>query len=140
MKSEYVDQRTLFVDSLYSHLKKEEERARTEYSKFASSAYNYITSGLSESEAVELLIVDGVDRDAARSYVTMAKDMGDVNSDGEQEYSFVFEDVYGNTFTSHDIDRTIFASSQSEAFTRACELIGDDNQFAIQSILSVEKI
>jgi len=149
MKPEYVDQRTLFVDSLYMHLKKEAQKVKEEYNKHASTARDYVESGLSESEAVELLIVDGLDRDAAKGYIAMAKDMGS-GATGEddkyngykdhKEYSFVFEDVYGNVFTSHDIDKVITASSRKQAFRKACSLIGDDNDYEIQSILSVERI
>jgi len=137
---EYVDQRTLFVDALYTHLKKEAEKVQDEYNKYASSAREYVTSGLSDSEAIELLIVDGVDREAAQSYITMAKEMGVSTEDEDIEFSFVFEDVYGNVFTSHDINKTVFASSNSEAFQKACTLIGDDNEYEIQSILSVERV
>jgi hypothetical protein len=140
MKPEYVDQRTLFVDSLYAHLKREAEQVKLEYNKFASTAREYVESGLSESEAVELLIVDGLDRDAALGYIAMAKEMGDSESEEDQEFSFVFEDIYGNVFSSHDINRTITASSNKEAFQKACSLIGDDNDYEIQSILSVERI
>jgi hypothetical protein len=140
MKPEYVDQRTLFVDSLYAHLKKEAEKVKTEYNKFANTARDYVESGLSDSEAAELLVVDGLDRDAALSYVAMAKEMGDSSEGEEQEFSFVFEDIYGNVFSSHDIERTITASSDKEAFQKACSLIGDDNDYEIQSILSVEKV
>ena len=120
---------------------KEAEKVKVEYNQYASTASSYMRSGLSESEAVELLIVDGLDRDAANSYITMAKDIGDVNivNEEEQEFSFVFEDSYGNVFTSHDIDKTIVASSEPEAFKKACALIGDDNQYEIRSIISIEK-
>lgn len=140
MKPEYVDQRTLFVDSLYTHLKKEAEKVKVEYNKYASSAYDYLDSGLSESEVVELLIVDGLDREAAQGYIAIAKDMSEEEGEEDVEFSFVFEDVYGNVFTSHDIDKTITASSKEEAFKMACTLIGDDNEYEIQSILSVEKV
>ena len=140
MKPEYIDQRTLFVDSLYAHLKKEAEKVKVEYNKFASIAREYIESGLSDSEAAELMVVDGLDRDAALSYITMAKEIGGLDTEDEQEFSFVFEDIYGNVFSSHDINRTVTASNDDEAFQRACSLIGDDSYYEIQSILSVERI
>lgn len=139
MKPEYVDQRTLFVDSLYSHLRKEEEKVQVEYNKYASTARDYIESGLSEPEAVELLVVDGLDRDAALGYISMAKEIGVANSEEEDEFSFVFEDIYGNIFSSYDIGITVTASTNEEAFQRACALIGDNTEYEIQSILSVDK-
>lgn len=139
MKPQYIDQRTLFVDSLYAHLKKETEKVKTEYNRYASLAHDYIESGLDDSEVAELLIVDGLDRDAAKGYISMAKD----NWGGEerdQEFSFVFEDVYGNVFSSHDIGKTIFASSEEEAFKKASCLTGDDSEYEIQNIISVDLI
>jgi hypothetical protein len=143
MKQKYVDQRTLFVDSLYAHLKKEAEAVKKQYNKIASTARDYLESGLSDSEVAELLVVDGLDREAAMSYIEMVKEAGDFESEeGEenQEFSFVFEDVYGNVFSSYDIDKIVTASSEKDAFQKACSLIGDDNYYEIQSILSVERI
>ena len=138
-----INQRTLFVDSLYSALKKEAKKVESEYNKYASSAIDYLDSGLSEAESVELLIVDGLDREAALGYVAMASDMGtcpsDEDDDGD-EYSFVFEDTFGNIFSSYDIDTIVVASSNSDAWQKAGELIGDDTDFEIKNIISVDKI
>ena len=135
-----INQKTLFVESLYNTLRKEAKKAEVEYNKYASTASEYLSSGLSESEAAELLIVDGLDREAALGYVAMAKDAGDSPIDAENEYSFVFEDSFGNVFSSYDIDKTITASSSSEAWQKAGELVGDDREFEIKNILSVDKI
>ena len=140
LRQNYVNQRTLFVDSLYSHLKKEAKSIKLEYNKYASLASEYITSGLSESESVELLIVDGLDRDAAMSYITMAQDMGGEDNEEDTEFSFVFEDSYGNVFSSYDIDRTIFASTREEAWKKAYSLTGDDSEDEICNILSINKV
>jgi hypothetical protein len=140
MKEEYIDQRTLFVDSLYNHLKTEAEKVKVEYNKYATTASEYIASGLSELEVVELLIVDGLDRDAAKSYISLAQDMGGGSDEEDQEFSFVFEDTYGNVFSSYDVNETIIASSKEEAWKKAFSLIGDDVDYEIQSILSVSKI
>lgn len=134
-----IDQKTLFVDSLYSRLRKEADKAKHEYNKFANLASSYITAGLSEAESVELLIIDGLDRDAAEGYVTMAQDMS-VEEDGGEEYSFAFEDNYGNVFSSYDIHKVITASSMEDAWEQANELVGDDNDNEIQNIISVKKI
>jgi len=139
MEPTYIDQRTLFVDSLYTHLKKETEKVKVEYRKFASRAHDYIESGLDDSEVTELLIVDGLDRDAAQSYITMAKDNW-AEEVGDKEFSFVFEDVYGNVFSSHDIGRTVVASSEEDAYKKVSLLIGDDCEYEIQNVLSVDLI
>jgi hypothetical protein len=139
-KENYINQRTLFVDSLYSHLKKEAKSVKLEYNKFASLANDYVTSGLSESESVELLIVDGLDRDAAISYITMAQDMGVEETEEDAEFSFVFEDSYGNVFSSYDINKTIFASTKEEAWKKAYSMTGDDSEDEIHNILSINKV
>jgi hypothetical protein len=140
MKPNYVNQRTLFVDSLYAQLKKEAAKVKVEYNRYASITKEYVESGLSDSEVTELLIVDGLDRDAAEGYISMAKDHITENEDLEDEFSFVFEDIYGNVFSSHDIDRTVTASTEAEAFNKASSLVGDDTEYEIQSILSVDRI
>jgi len=148
----YVDQRTFFVNNLYKSLRMEDKKAKCEYEKKASVALDYLNCGLSEEEAVELMIVDGLDRDAAKSYVVMAKDMSgesecvqkikDQDEEGNlgKEYSFVFKDSYGNTFSSYDIDETITASSKKEAMKIAWSMTGDDNPYEIEEIITVEKI
>ena len=140
--SNSINQRTLFVDSLYSTLKKEAKKVESEYNKYAETANDYLSSGLSEAESVELLIVDGLDREAALGYVAMANDMGTQSSDNTDgsEYSFVFEDTFGNIFSSYDIDHTVVASSHTDAWQKAGELIGDDTDFEIKNIISVDKI
>ena len=140
MKLGHVDQKTLFVDSLYAHLKKEAEKVKTEYTKYASTAREYLESGLSDLEAAELMIVDGLDRDAALGYIAMAKDVGGCDSGEDEEFSFVFEDTYGNIYSSHDINITITASNETDAFIQASSLIGDDNEYEIQNILSVDRV
>jgi len=139
MQPKYIDQRTLFVDSLYTHLKKEAEKVKVEYNKYASLAHDYIESGLDDQEVTELLIVDGLDRDAAQGYISMAKDNW-ADDESDQEFSFVFEDIYGNVFSSHDIGKTILASSKEEAIKKASLLVGDDNEYEIQSIITVDSL
>jgi len=140
MKDRYVDQRTIFVETLYNNLKKEAEKAQKERDKFASIAASYIDSGLSDSECIELLIVDGISREAAKSYVTMVKDNANAESEDNHEYTFVFEDSYGNVFSSYDINRVIYASSEQDAWEKAEELTGDDTEFEINSIISVDRV
>lgn len=167
MKEEYVDQRTYFVNNLYNEMKKQDQKTKVEFEKFASLAEEYISDGLSEDEAIELLLVDGITREAANSYLDMAKDNlqedisnkanngfysekenleEDYNSkfmdeeDNANQYSFIFEDSYGNVFSSYDIDEIITANCKKEAFKIASSFIGDENPYEIEKIISVEKI
>jgi len=138
MKNKYVDQRTSFVENLYNNLKKEAEKAKVERDIIASSVNEYLRSGLTESECIELLIVDGMGRDTAEGYIAMAQDERFVGD--EQEYSFVFEDGYGNVYSSYDINKTIIASSESEAWEKANNLTGDDRTYEIDNIVSVNRV
>lgn len=141
MKDRYVDQRTAFVENLYTNLKKEAEKVKLERNKIASSVNDYLRSGLTESECAELLIVDGLGRETAEGYIAMAQDnRGMAFSEDDEEYSFVFEDCYGNVYSSHDINRRVTASSATEAWEKANELVGDDNDYEIDRIVSVDRI
>lgn len=140
MKPNHINQTTLLVDSLYNSLRKKDAKIKNDYHQFSRLASSYLESGLSESEAIELLVIDGLSREAASSYVDMANDLQDSYCDEEEEYSFVFEDVYGNVFSSNDIQKTVTASSHSEAWEKANELIGDDSEYEILNILSVTKL
>lgn len=165
MKEEYVDQRTYFVNRLYNEMKKQDQKVKGEFEKLASLAKEYIADGLSEKEAIELLVVDGICREAASSYLEMAKDNiqdeiskkagsdyynNDLDEeyssglmDGEEignHYSFIFQDSYGNTFSSYDIDEVITANSKKEALKIASSFIGDENPYEIEKIISIEKI
>jgi DNA-binding transcriptional regulator LsrR (DeoR family) len=137
MKRKYVDQRTDFVESLYTNLKREAEKAKNERDLIASSVNEYLSSGLNEAECAELLIVEGMSRETAEGYIAIAQD--ERGCSGEQEYSFVFEDCYGNVYSSYDINRTIIASSTSDAWDKANEMIGDSSAYEIDNIISVDR-
>ena len=55
MKPNYVNQRTLFIDSLYAQLKKEAAKVKVEYNKHASITNEYIESGVKLLGNEELL-------------------------------------------------------------------------------------
>lgn len=130
-------QRLTFVESLHNSLKKQAVKAILDQNKFIALASNYVEDGLDDNECVELLMIDGISREAAESYVLMAQsnkeEMGDL-----QDYSFQFEDEYGKIWSSYDIGKTVKASDDNDAWIKAEETL-DEIEDA-QKILSVQRI
>ena len=110
-------QRLAFVESLHASLNKQASEALENNQRFIALAHSYLGDGLDESECVELLMVDGIERHAAESYVVMAQNQQDneFQDDGDYEYSFQMEDDYGKVWSSVDISRTIRATSEESA-------------------------
>jgi len=115
-------QRVTFVESLHSSLKKQASKAIAEHRRYASLAKSYLDDGLEESECVELLMIDGLSREAAESYAAMVKseteDTGDL-----AEYSFQFEDEFGTILSSFDLGKTIMAANDEEAWEKTEEMM-----------------
>jgi len=110
-KSTTDDMRRLtFVESLYKELRLEAKSAMAERDSTTLKAAIYLDDGATESEAVELLIIDGVSRDSAESYIQLAE-ASHISLDGQHEYSFQFEDIYGKTWSSYDINQVITLNS-----------------------------
>jgi len=133
-------QRTAFVDSLYKSLRKKTEEAIEKHNKIAVTASTYLNDGLDPQECIELLMIEGnISREAASSYVNMAQAETKVST-GQNEYSFVFEDVYGKVWSSHDIGKTITASSTEEAWEKAEEMVFSNPSVEPEKIVSVDRI
>jgi hypothetical protein len=138
-------QRTTFIESLYNNLKKQAAKAEVEHEKFRVLVSSYLTDGLEEAECVELLMIDGLSRDTAESYTAMAMSLGtgkesDDSSEGLYEYSFQFEDVHGIVYSSFDIGKTVKASSNNEAWTKAEDALSIEDTLEFDKILSVNRI
>ena len=135
-------QRDNFVKTLYANIRRKTKKAIIDHNKMASRANTYLNDGLDPNECVELLILDGLTRDAASNYVEMAQDK---NSDSDNkiiqntnEYSFSFEDSFGKIWSSQEIHKTILASSHEEAWRKTEELLNDSEEYESEKILSVE--
>jgi hypothetical protein len=135
-------QRADFAESLYSSLKKEAKKAMKDHDKFTRVASSYIEDGLSEEEAVELLMIsDGLSRNDAENYISLANSDSDIYSDGElHEYNFRFEDDYGRIWNSFEINKTVHASTEDEAWIKAEELSDPDIDIYPSKIISVNRI
>ena len=132
-------QRVDFVESLYSSLKKQTVQAIADHKKFIKLANSYVNDGLEESECVELLMIDGLSRDASESYTAMAISK-EGNEETPAEYSFQFEDQEGKIYSSYDIGKTIHASTDEEAWTKAEEIIDEETIIEPHKILSVTRV
>jgi hypothetical protein len=134
-------QRATFVESLYSSLKKQAKQALSDQQKFIKIASSYISDGLEDNECLELLMIDGLSREAAEGYLNVAKTNNtDIDMENDNpEYSFQFEDEGGSVFTSHDIGKAVQASSDDDAWKKAEETL--DTTFPYHArVISVTRI
>lgn len=106
--------------------------------RFIALAKSYKEDGLDESECIELLMIDGLPREAAESCLVVAENDIEEMEKGS-EYSFQFEDSEGRVWSSFDINRTITASSEEEAFTKAEDSFSEPEDEDIK-VLSVSRI
>ena len=127
-----------FVNNLYKELKQQAKNAIHDREVFISKAKLYLQDGVTDQECVELLVIDGLDRESASNYVKTIIDYGGIE-EGE-EYSFQFEDIYGNQWSSHDINKTVFASSQEEAWMKAESEIFSMPNIEPDKIISIDRI
>jgi len=133
-------QRLTFVESLHASLRKEAARVLEDHKKFNTLASSYLSDGLDESECVELLMIDGLSREAAESYTAMAVNTEEeIEEDALFEYSFQFEDNYAKIWSSYDIGKTIKASGDEEAWRKAEGLLNDEGT-NVHKVLSVTRI
>ena len=133
-------QRVTFVESLYNSLKKQTAKAIDDHQKLIAKAKAYLNDGLDESECVEMLIIDGLNREAASGYVNLARTGNSDSEEGLYEYSFQFEDVYGKVWSSHDIGKTVRASTEDEAILKVEETLSSDTDLEADKIISVNRI
>lgn len=133
-------QRNDFVKSLYEKIHRNAVDAYKEHRKNAMKASSYLRDGLSPSECVELLILDGLTREASMKYVDMAEDAYEPEEAGRYTYSFTFEDTHGRIWNSHEIGKIITADNDEDAWIKAEAFLGDDSQYESELIVSVDKI
>ena len=131
--------RLSFVENLYKQLRQQTKTAIEDHDRMVSKANIYLEDGLSESECSELLIIDGITREAAESYVQLAQENAP-RIDGRHEYSFQFEDVYGKVWSSYDINNAVYASSDEEAWEKAETVMLSDPSIEPERIVSVDRV
>lgn len=133
-------QRATFVESLHNSLKKQASTAIAEHKRFIALASTYIKDGLDSKECVELLMIDGLAREAAEGYVSMVQSNREEAPDNLEEYTFQFEDNSGVILSSFDIGKTIRASDDDDAWSKAEEFLSNESSVDIQKLLSVSRV
>ena len=133
-------QRATFVESLYASLKKQASKVVQDQEKFIILASSYLSDGLEESECVELLMIDGLERDTAESYTALAMSNEVRPETALNEYSFQFEDAYGKLYTSFDIGKTVKAANEEDARIKTEEIIYNEQDIEPGQIISVTRI
>jgi len=134
-------QRVTFVDALYSNLKKQAAVALADQQKLFTLASSYLHDGLEYGECVELLMIDGLSREAAESYVSKAMSQEELeNVEGLHDYSFQFEDIDGKRWSSYDIGRLVKASSDKDAWNKAEEMLDSEPDLDLEKIILVTRV
>jgi len=133
-------QRATFIDSLHNSLKRQASEAIEEQGRILRLATNYVEDGLEESECIELLMIDGLSREAAESYTSMALSEEEEEVNNLTEYSFQFEDDYGKVWSSYDIGETVRALDETDALEKADELLFASASVNHNKVLSVSRI
>jgi hypothetical protein len=130
-------QRVTFVESLHASLKKQAAKAIAEHNKFITLTSSYVADGLEDSECIELLMIDGLSREASESYVAMVKTSNEETQDELIDYSFQFEGDDGRILSSYDIGKIVRAANDDDAWIQAEELLCNEDS---QKLLSVCRI
>jgi hypothetical protein len=135
-------QRVAFVESLHASLQKQTQETVREHERLISLASSYVNDGLSESESIELLMIDGLGREAAENYVSLAacESSMDEEENSLPEYIFQFEDESGKIWSSYDINKTIRAASKEEALEKISEIEDPDLEIYPSKVISIDRI
>ena len=132
-------QKAIFIENLRKNLKRQDAKCLSDYNRFKKLASSYLSDGLSESECIELLMIDGLSREASESYTSLV--MANNQTNKSDEYSFRFEDVYGKVWSSYDIGKVIKASSVNDARAKAEEFLNDEGSYLeSEQIISIDPI
>jgi len=132
-------QRVSFVESLHASLQKQSSKVLEDHERLTTIDKSYVEDGLNESESIELLMIDGLSREAAENYISLASCEHEESKD-LFEYSFQFEDDYGRIWSSYDINKTVRASNDEEALKMAQELSDPDVDIYPSKIISIDRV
>lgn len=131
-------QRNDFIENLYGSLRRQAEDTLEGRDEIRRTASEYVADGLDPAECIELLIIDGVDREAAKCYVEDA--LSEDTYGEESDYAFSFEDVGGRIWSSYEVGQVITASSDEEAWQKAEALMDTCHSLEMERVVSVSKI
>lgn len=133
-------QRISFVESLYKNLNKKTQQTLAERNAWIAKAAQYVDDGMEKNECLELLMIDGLNKEAASGYVEMAFDNIEAEDMTGDTYSFQFEDVYGKIWSSNDIGKVVVANSDEVAWEKAESFLFSENgEYEPERLISVNK-
>jgi len=132
-------QRNDFVNTLYANLRKKTHEALVDSNRFAARAISYLKDGLDPEECVELLILDGLNREAAVRYVEMSQEHTKLEDENSYEYGFTFEDSTGKIWSSNDIKKVVIASTDEEAWDKVEDFLNSDDKYELEKVLTIER-
>lgn len=133
-------QRNDFIENLYRSLNKKTQQALASRQKWIKMANQYTEDGMDKEECVELLMIDGLSREAASAYIDMAIENSE-SGEPDSEYSFQFEDSFGRIWSSSDLGKFIKASCDDEAWSKSEEFVFSEAEgYNPEKLISVNKI
>jgi hypothetical protein len=138
-------QRSLFARSLGQHLGQHLDeqltRIAASQSKLLAAAKTYLNQGMSASETSELLVIDGFHRDAVQSCMAQMSEPHVETTDSSKRWGFDAENVHGAIYSSSDLQLSVEASSEEEAWEKAeARIATADASLNLERILSVYEI
>jgi len=126
MKTGRNIQRDMFLSSLRQQMDHMSSSMRK--GKLEEAAQTYLDEGCSPEEAQELLTIDGYNREMVKACLARVASVEEPETKMPQ-WGFEVEDAYGRTVSNFDVDVTITAATEKEAFEKVSCLLGvDDNR------------
>lgn len=128
-----------FAHSLHKSLRKQAEDLLREQKDILLKTAEYLSDGLAEEECAELLIIEeDITRESALCFINKAKSSC---KEGLYEYSYSFEDANGTVWSSFDIERKVYASSDEDAWAKVAEELDEADLFVeFDHIVSVDRL
>ena len=133
-------QRADFIDSLYKTMRAQTREVVAQRDQFIVLVSSYLEDDLSEEECLELLLLDGLTREAAMGYLDIAKvSTKKAAMQNAEEYSFQFEDPQGRVWNSFDLNLTVLAS-EGNAWEKAEEVLSEGYPMRSYRVVSIDKV
>lgn len=114
-------QRRSFFDNLFRELDKMAAVTDSENASLRDAAEAYFADGVDGETCVDLLILDGFPTKSARDYVRTRVEAAELKTNAT--YDFMFKDHRGRLIRGMEIGRSVEATNDSEALSKATEIM-----------------
>ena len=91
--------------------------------KLEETAQTYLEEGCSPEEVQELLTIDGYNSEMVKACLAKVASFEEPESK-IPKWGFEVDDAYGRTVSNFDLDVTITAATEKEAFEKVAKLLG----------------